>query len=85
MEQVQKSRIRTDYWYRKGYKEGAWFAYFFPGLPVWGVLFGVTVPFALWLKWASPIAWLLWTYPIWFAAMIWFYFKWLDWHYPLTK
>ena len=78
------SEIKTSYWYRKGAKEGAWTGFGII-LIFWAEFSVVTLLFALWLKWAPPITVAVWTAPIWFAAAIWLYFRWLDWRYPVTK
>lgn len=85
MDRAQKSRLETNYWYREGCKEGAWLFHNTAAMLIWGLFTGFTVPFALWFKWAPPMAWVLWTLPMWLSVAIWLFFKWLDWRYPVTK
>ena len=85
MDQDQKGSLKTSYGYREGCKEAAWLIHNPAAMLVWGLFTGFTVPLTHWLNWAPPIAWVLWTLPIWFTATTWLFFKWLDWRYPVTK
>ena len=84
MDRSKKSRLKTSFWYREGYKEGAWNG-FLACLSTWAVLSGAIAIFSFWFKEIPSAAWPLWTFPLWFAAVIWLYFKWLDWRHPVTK
>ena len=85
MDLSEKTRVRTNSWYRKFHKENTWTNYYIFALPAWGFPTGATIVLALWFKWASPFLWLLWLFPIWFAITTGVYLKQIDWRYPLTK